>query len=264
MAAPGPKRRTPDSSRINRIGTLMVLMIDNYDSFTFNLVQYLGELGAEVRVFRNDEITVEAVDGAAPRRRSSSRRGRARRTRRAFRSSRSGASPVASRSSACASATRRSDRRSAARSCARSSVMHGKTVAHPARRHGVFSGIDERLSPRPATTRSSSSAHRCRPASRSAPSPRTARSWACATARCRWKACSSIPEALLTEHGHKMLQNFIAGSKGHEADHHRRGDPAHRRAPRGVPRRDAARHAPDHARRAHARRRSPASSSACA
>ena len=40
----------------------MILVIDNYDSFTYNLVQYLGELGAETRVFRNDEITVaEAV-----------------------------------------------------------------------------------------------------------------------------------------------------------------------------------------------------------
>ena len=44
----------------------MVLMIDNYDSFTFNLVQYLGELGAEVRVFRNDELTVEAIEKLAP------------------------------------------------------------------------------------------------------------------------------------------------------------------------------------------------------
>ncbi len=40
----------------------MILVIDNYDSFTYNLVQYLGELGAETRVFRNDEISVaEAV-----------------------------------------------------------------------------------------------------------------------------------------------------------------------------------------------------------
>ena len=39
----------------------MLVMIDNYDSFTYNLVQYFGELGAEVKVFRNDEITVEAV-----------------------------------------------------------------------------------------------------------------------------------------------------------------------------------------------------------
>ena len=44
----------------------MVLMIDNYDSFTFNLVQYLAELGAEVRVFRNDELTVEQIERLAP------------------------------------------------------------------------------------------------------------------------------------------------------------------------------------------------------
>jgi anthranilate synthase component 2 len=44
----------------------MILMIDNYDSFTYNLVQYLGELGAEVRVFRNDEISVEEIEALAP------------------------------------------------------------------------------------------------------------------------------------------------------------------------------------------------------
>ncbi len=38
----------------------MLLMIDNYDSFTYNIVQYFGELGADVRVFRNDEITRRA------------------------------------------------------------------------------------------------------------------------------------------------------------------------------------------------------------
>ncbi len=40
---------------------MKLLMIDNYDSFTYNLVQYFGELGAQVEVFRNDEITVEGV-----------------------------------------------------------------------------------------------------------------------------------------------------------------------------------------------------------
>ncbi len=46
----------------------MLLMIDNYDSFTYNLVQYLGELGEDVRVFRNDEITLEEVDALHPQR----------------------------------------------------------------------------------------------------------------------------------------------------------------------------------------------------
>jgi anthranilate synthase/aminodeoxychorismate synthase-like glutamine amidotransferase len=44
----------------------MIVMIDNYDSFTYNLVQYLGELGAEVHVHRNDAITVDAVAALAP------------------------------------------------------------------------------------------------------------------------------------------------------------------------------------------------------
>jgi len=46
----------------------MLLMIDNYDSFTYNLVQYLGELGEEVSVFRNDEITLEQVEALHPSR----------------------------------------------------------------------------------------------------------------------------------------------------------------------------------------------------
>lgn len=46
----------------------MILMIDNYDSFTFNLVQYLQALGAEVRVERNDALTVEQIEKLAPER----------------------------------------------------------------------------------------------------------------------------------------------------------------------------------------------------
>jgi anthranilate synthase component 2 len=44
----------------------MLLMIDNYDSFTYNLVQYLGELGADVRVFRNDKITLGQMEDLGP------------------------------------------------------------------------------------------------------------------------------------------------------------------------------------------------------
>ncbi|HEY1069960.1 MAG TPA: aminodeoxychorismate/anthranilate synthase component II [Thermomonas sp.] len=46
----------------------MLLMLDNYDSFTFNLVQYLQELGADVRVERNDALTVEQIERLAPQR----------------------------------------------------------------------------------------------------------------------------------------------------------------------------------------------------
>ena len=41
---------------------IKLLMIDNYDSFTYNIVQYLGELGADVEVVRNDEITLDEID----------------------------------------------------------------------------------------------------------------------------------------------------------------------------------------------------------
>ncbi|MDU2874457.1 MAG: aminodeoxychorismate/anthranilate synthase component II [Pseudomonas aeruginosa] len=46
----------------------MLLMIDNYDSFTYNLVQYFGELKAEVKVVRNDELSVEQIEALAPER----------------------------------------------------------------------------------------------------------------------------------------------------------------------------------------------------
>ncbi len=45
---------------------IKLLMVDNYDSFTFNIVQYFGELGAEVEVFRNDEITLEGIAERRP------------------------------------------------------------------------------------------------------------------------------------------------------------------------------------------------------
>ena len=44
----------------------MILIIDNYDSFTYNLVQYLGELGAEMRVVRNDQTTVDEIQKELP------------------------------------------------------------------------------------------------------------------------------------------------------------------------------------------------------
>ena len=44
----------------------MLVMIDNYDSFTYNLVQYLGELGADVKVFRNDQVSIEDISALRP------------------------------------------------------------------------------------------------------------------------------------------------------------------------------------------------------
>ena len=46
----------------------MILVIDNYDSFTYNLVQYLGELGADLQIFRNDTLTIQDIERMAPER----------------------------------------------------------------------------------------------------------------------------------------------------------------------------------------------------
>ena len=98
----------------------MVLVIDNYDSFTYNLVQYLGELGADVRVVRNDAVSLEdVVDASKPDRIViSPGPGRPEEAGRDDERD-SAASARRRRSSASASGIRRSARCSAARSCAR-------------------------------------------------------------------------------------------------------------------------------------------------
>ena len=98
-----------------------VLVVDNYDSFTYNLVQYLGELGAELEVVRNDARDRRRAARARARPRRRLARARARPTRPASRRGRCAASPrPGSRRSASASATSRSRRRSAAASSATS------------------------------------------------------------------------------------------------------------------------------------------------
>src|SRR5919202_766800 len=64
-----PRRR--GSRALRRLGfertvTMRVTLIDNYDSFTYNLYHYLGELGAEIRVFRNDEIDLHQIAAMKP------------------------------------------------------------------------------------------------------------------------------------------------------------------------------------------------------
>jgi anthranilate synthase/aminodeoxychorismate synthase-like glutamine amidotransferase len=60
-------RRSEHAPEPSRSGRLPILVIDNYDSFTYNLVQYLGALGAEVEVHRNDAITVAQIEKLRPR-----------------------------------------------------------------------------------------------------------------------------------------------------------------------------------------------------
>jgi hypothetical protein len=98
----------------------MLLMIDNYDSFTYNLVQYFGELGQEVRVFRNDAISVPRLL-ASTRRYWSFLRARARQHRPASRWRRFASLPAGFHCSAYASVTRRSVKPSAVAWCTRTS-----------------------------------------------------------------------------------------------------------------------------------------------
>ena len=118
----------------------MVFVLDNYDSFTYNLVQYLGELGAEVVVRRNDEVTPEEVEAMKPERILLSP-GPARRTRPGFWCRSSGTWQARRRSSESASVTRQSARPLAARWFARKTLMHGKTSAVEHDGKGIFAGL---------------------------------------------------------------------------------------------------------------------------
>jgi anthranilate synthase component II len=189
----------------------MLLMIDNYDSFTFNLVQYFGELGEDVRVVRNDEITSPASRRCS---RSSwcSRPAPARRPRRASASRPSATSPASCRSWACAWATRPSARRWAGASCAR----RCRCTARPARSRtdgrGVYRGLPERFSV--IRYHSLVIERETLPAElESRRLPTTARSWACATGlAARATPLEGVqfhPESILSEHGHAMLKNFL-------------------------------------------------------
>ena len=138
----------------------MVLLIDNYDSFTWNLAHRLGELGAEVQVVRNDAITVDELERLAPDAARDFARARAGRRRRASRSRRCATSPdrfpmlgVCLGHQALAIAFGGRVERASA-------PMHGKTslVAHDGTH--LFAGIDETVRSRPLSL-AGDSARRC-------------------------------------------------------------------------------------------------------
>jgi len=66
MSSASPVNVTPQNPPAINMATQMLLMIDNYDSFTYNLVQYFGELGEDVKVIRNDEIDVPGIGALHP------------------------------------------------------------------------------------------------------------------------------------------------------------------------------------------------------
>ncbi len=186
----------------------MLLMIDNYDCFTYNLVQYFGELGEDVRVARNDEITLDEIAALRPDRICISPG--------PCTPNEAGISiPVLERFAGkvpilgvClghqaigAGLRRPRDPRPGAD--ARQDRRRSTTRA-PA-----CSPACRIRSRRPATTRWRSSARRCRSASRSPRGRTTARSWGCATRRSPVEGVQFHPESIATEHGHAMLKNFL-------------------------------------------------------
>ena len=186
---------------------MKLLMIDNYDSFTYNLVQYFGELGAEVEVFRNDEITLEGIAARRPDRLvvspgpcSPAEAGISVAAIRHF----AGQLPILGvclghQSVGAAFGGRIVRARQ---------LMHGKTSVITTTREGVFAGLPERFT----VNRYHSLAIEA--ASCPAELKVTARTddGEIMGVRHRELAIQGVqfhPESILTEHGHAMLKNFL-------------------------------------------------------
>jgi anthranilate synthase component 2 len=188
----------------------MVLMIDNYDSFTYNLVQYLAELGQEVAVYRNDEITVDQAAALAPRAivvspgpSAPERAGISLELIRRL----SGRIPILgvclghqAIGQAFGGKVVRAQR-----------VMHGKTSRIRHDGSGVFSGIENHF----VATRYHSLAVERESLPDCLAISAESEDGEIMGLRHRRLAVEGVqfhPEALLTEHGHRMLQNFIEGA----------------------------------------------------
>ena len=190
----------------------MLLMIDNYDSFTFNLVQYFGELGEEVRVARNDEITLGEIEAMRPDH---------------LVISPGPCSPA--EAGICVAAIRHFAGRVpilgvclghqsigaalGGKVVRAAQQMHGKTSEITTDRQGVFAGLPERFT----VIRYHSLA--IEPASLPDCLAVSARSedGEIMGVRHRELPIEGVqfhPESILTEHGHAMLRNFVDGTRG--------------------------------------------------
>jgi anthranilate synthase/aminodeoxychorismate synthase-like glutamine amidotransferase len=169
----------------------MILLLDNYDSFTYNLAQYLGELGCQVEVHRNDKITVEEIIRRKPERIVIS----------------PGPCTPQEAGISVELVERLAGKFPILGVClghqAIGAAFGGKIVRAPKLFHGktsqihhdgknIFRQLPDPSSPR-ATIRSSSKKNRCRVSSLSLPKPMMASSWASAIAATKSKASSSTP-----------------------------------------------------------------------
>jgi anthranilate synthase component 2 len=186
---------------------MKLLMIDNYDSFTYNLVQYFGELGAQVEVFRNDEITVEGIAARQPDRLvvspgpcSPAEAGISVEAIRAF----AGKLPILgvclghqSIGAALGGKVIRAQQ-----------LMHGKTSVITTTREGVFAGLPEKFTV--------NRYHSLAIERQSCPAELKVTAWTedgeIMGVRHTSLAIEGVqfhPESILTEHGHAMLKNFL-------------------------------------------------------
>ena len=189
----------------------MLLMIDNYDSFTYNLVQYFGELGADVRVYRNDAITLDEVAALAPAQIvvspgpcTPNEAGISVPLIRRF----AGAIPILG---VCLG-HQAIGQAFGGRIVRAQRVMHGKVSAVTHDGHGVFTGV-----PSPLTaTRYHSLAIERRTMPACLAITATSEDGEVMGVRHREWPVEGVqfhPEAILTEHGHDLLRNFLEGRR---------------------------------------------------
>ena len=190
----------------------MILMIDNYDSFTYNLVQYLGELGQEVAVYRNDQITTDEIARLAPAKIvispgpcTPTEAGVSVDTITRF----AGKIPILG---VCLG-HQSIGQAFGGRIVRAKELMHGKTSAIHHRGQGVFAGLP---SPFTATRYHSLVIER-----ETLPDCLEITAWTddqeIMGVRHKEYAVEGVqfhPESILTEHGHAMLKNFIDGVRG--------------------------------------------------
>ncbi len=189
------------------MNALKVLMVDNYDSFTYNLVQYFGELGAQVEVFRNDEITVAGIAQRRPDRLvispgpcSPAEAGISVEAIRHF----AGKLPILGvclghQSIGAAFGGKIVRARQ---------LMHGKTSGITTTRQGVFAGLPEKFTV--------NRYHSLAIEKASCPAELVTTGWTddgeimgVRHASLAVEGVQFHPESILTEHGHAMLRNFL-------------------------------------------------------